>query len=301
MEDLRGILLYLYDFYIVAKENGFTKAAIENYMSQPTLSRNIKSLEESLNLLLLYRNSKGNALTCVGEDLYKGLDEAFIQLLETLNNISASSKEMVGKITIGITRNIADNFFIKYLLKFNEEYPNVKIKLLIDSPTNLNSYLITHKIDFLIDYLPHVDFNEKLDLSINTIGYFNTCFACSKKLYSKIGTKVKKIEDLKTYNLIIPSASRRRQYLDEVLQKNNIELVPKIEMPDSKLMMDFVKNSDYIGYFIKEEINDADIIPLEIEGVPTNSIGLIYPKSISNVAKSFVNLILAYDDLFKNE
>lgn len=41
--------------------------------------------------------------------------------------------------------------------------------------------------------------------------------------------------------------------LDEVLQKTNITLNPIIEMPDSKLMAEFIKENDCIGYFIKEE------------------------------------------------
>lgn len=66
--------------------------------------------------------------------------------------------------------------------------------------------------------------------------------------------KIKTLKDLQNYKLILPGFSRRKQFLNDLLQSQNIELNPLIQLPDSKLMADLVKSEDYIGYFIKEEI-----------------------------------------------
>lgn len=289
--DLRNLLPLYYDFYIVAKEGSLTKAAEKNYVSQPSLTRSIQSLEHELSLILLNRTNKGITLTLDGEKLYKKLDEMFssFQMQQFIDE-----NELVGNLTIGTTRNIADNKLSKILSVFCQKYPKVKINILIDSATNLNDYLRNHKIDVLIDYLPHINYSEKFEFEVKAIGQFHTCFACSKKYYQKFGNNIHNLKDLSNYNLVIPGSSRRRQLLDEFLQNNDIILKPMIEMPDSKLMADFVQENEWIGYFIEEEADDYGLqkIPLD-KPMPTNSIGIIYPKNIANeITKKFINLVL---------
>ncbi len=81
--------------------------------------------------------------------------------------------------------------------------------------------------------------------------------------------------------------------LDEVLQRNNIKLNPTHLMPDSKLMADYIKENDYIGYFIEDEIKEYDLMKINLkEEMPINPIGIIYSKkSINHIARDFVNTI----------
>lgn len=288
--NLRNDLPMLYDFYIVAKEGSYSKAATKCYTSQSNLSRTIKNLEERMDLKLFVKTNKGVKLTLDGEKLYKQLDEMFYNFVINQNN----EDEVKGIITIGTTRNISDYKLEKYLTKFNKKYPNVRIKILTDSASNLNDYLTNHRIDVLLDYLPQINYSEKFDFEVKAICEFTTCFACSKRFYENNIINLKSIKDLCNYNLVIPGSSRRRQMLDEVLQSNNVELSPKIEMPDSKLMIDFVSNNDYIGYFIEEELIGTDLIKINLkENMPINSIGMIYhKKTINNLAKKFVEVVI---------
>lgn len=292
MNDIRNNLPLLYDFYIVVKEKSFSKAAEKNYVSQSNLSRNVQKLENILGLKLIYSNNKGIELTLDGEKLYKQTDAMF----STIGNdpFYENQDEITGNITIGTTRNIADNKLIEYLICYNKRYPKVKINILIDNAKNLNEYLMQHKIDVLIDYLPHINYSEKLDIEVKAIGEFQTCFACSKDFYEKEAFKIKELKDLNNFHLLIPGKSRRRQLLDEVLQRNNIALNPIMELPDSKLMIDLVLKSNSIGYFIRDEIEKEDLTELSLkESMPVNSIGIIYPKyTINKLTKEFVDVVL---------
>lgn len=265
-------------------------AAEKNNLSQPNLSRNIKILEENLNLKLVNTNNKGFKLTLEGEKLFKQLDEVF----NNLKNNNDESEGLIGKIKIGTTRSIADNRILEYISQFNKKYPQVEIKIVTDNASNLNMYLAEHSIDVLIDYLPHINYSEKYNFEVITIGKFNTCFACSKEFYKKNGKKIQTFKDLNKYNLVVPGSSKRRQILEQFLQERNLSIKAKIEMPDSKLMIDFIKNNDYIGYFIEDEIKDNELVKLDlIEKMPVNSYALIYPTNImNNVTKKFVELVV---------
>lgn len=292
MNDFRNTLQLLYDFYLIAPEGNITKAAQNNYLSQPSLTRSIQTLESDLNLALLNRTNKGSSLTLDGEKLYKQLDEVFSKFKELDFSNHAILK---GNITIGSTRNIADNKLSKILTDFYKLYPNIKINIITDSASNLNDYLKDHKIDVLIDYLPHINYSQKFEIEVKAIGEFNTVFACSKSFYEKNAKNIKCVDDLNKYKLVIPGSSRRRQLLDEFLQNNNIILSPIIEMPDSKLMAEFIKENDCIGYFIEEEADDYNLYKLKLDkDLPINSIGIIYSRNtINDITKKFIELVLS--------
>jgi DNA-binding transcriptional LysR family regulator len=289
--DLRNNFSYYYDFYISAKEKSFSEAGRIHNISFSSLSRSVSKLEEILDLKLVKATNKGFELTLDGNRLYKKLDEFFNSIDHFTANDLSNNLDVV--LTIGTTRNIADFILAEYLTKFSKIYPNVKINIKTDSATNLNDFLLNHKIDILIDYLPHINYNEKYDLEVMPLTEYNTCFACSKSFYEKIKDKIHNLKDLSNYTLVISGSSRRRQILDEILQKNNINLSPKHLMPDSKLMADYIKANDFIGYFIEDELKEYDLIKIELEEeMPTNPIGIIYPKkTINHTARDFVKIV----------
>lgn len=289
MNNLRDNIQMFYDFYIVSKEGNMTSAAEKMFTSTSNLSKRISTLEDLLGLKLLNRNNKGISLTSDGEQLFKKLEVAF-DILDFNSDVDENAK---GTIVIGTTRNIADNVLADYLCKFNDLHPKVEIKILIDSAANLNSYLLEHKIDVLIDYLPQINFTEKEGFEIVSLSQFNTCFACNKAFYEKNKDNIKSLVDLTKFNLVIPGKSRRQQMLDEVLQKNNVILKPIMQMPDSKLMVKIIESKDFIGYFIEDELDGTNLVKLNLkEEMPTNSFGIVYSKkTINKLAKEFVELI----------
>ena len=57
-------------FVEVVRQKSFTRAAAQLYVTQPMLTRSIKQLEDSLNILLIERTSKSFHLTDAGHMLY---------------------------------------------------------------------------------------------------------------------------------------------------------------------------------------------------------------------------------------
>lgn len=296
MYGLRGNLPLMFDFYIVVKAKSITKAAEQYSITQPALSRNVKLLEESLGLALINRSNKGISLTKDGLELYERLDEIFSKFEDKRNNV-LNNADFEGKLIIGTTRNIADNKLSTFLTKFSKTYPKVNITLITDSASNLNNLLINHKIDVLFDYIPNANFTEKDSIVIKEIGYFNTCFACSTEFYNKYSRKIRHLSDLNNYDLVIPGSSRRRQILDQLLMVEHIDLKPRILMPDSKLMADFVKENQCIGYFIEEEVKLYGLVCLDLNiEMPKNHIAIIYNKNtINEVTKKFIDIVLEND------
>ena len=289
--DLKNNFVHYYNFYISALSGNFTKAGNSNHISSSSLSRSVNELEKILGLSLIVSTNKGFNLTLDGERLFRKLDSIFNSMSKLSTAELMTGDDVV--LTIGVTRNIADYLLPPILNEFIKKYPYVKTKIIIDSASNLNEYIVNHKIDVLVDYLPHINYSTKFEFSVKPIAEYKTCFACSKKYYEEIKNKINSLSDLKQETLVISGSSRRRQMLDEVLQKNNIELMPKHLMPDSKLMADIIKENNFIGYFIEDEVIEYDLQKLELkEQMPINAIGIIFPKCLTNdITQKFIETI----------
>lgn len=148
LNDLRGNFNYYYDFYISAKEKSYSEAGRKHSISQSSLSRSVQQLENILDLKLLKTNNKGFELTLDGERIYNKLDKFFNSIEVFSADELSSNLDVI--LTVGTTRNIADFILSDYLSDFIKLYPKAKINIKTDSASNLNDYLINHKIDVCV-------------------------------------------------------------------------------------------------------------------------------------------------------
>lgn len=284
MLNLRSNFNLYYDFYNVAKEKNMTIASKKIFVSLSALSKNIRNLESLLQKKLVITSNRGIELTSDGQKLYDELEIIF----NTINSIEKRPNDLV----IGTTRNIADNFLAKYIVAFHKLHPDIHISMKMDNPVSLKRMFENHQIDFIIDYLPFNNTNNDVNLVIKPIYSFKTCFACSKEFYKKNQDNLQDIKNVLKQKLLIPGQSRRRQFLNNYLQENNLTVAPIIELPDCKLMIELVKANVGIGYFIEEELENEELIKLNID-LPLNPFGIIYSNSFINpISQSFIDLIL---------
>lgn len=91
-------------FLTVAKEQSFTKAADQLHITQPTLSRQLKALEEELGTVLLNRG--GHSITLTEDGLL--LKRRALELIDLEDKIvdefKGNDELLEGKITIGLRR-----------------------------------------------------------------------------------------------------------------------------------------------------------------------------------------------------
>ena len=116
-------------FMSVVEHGSYTKAAQKSYISQPSLSKCIKKLEERLHVELLDRSTRHVLLTDAGKIVYeqgKKLQQILCEtevLLEDLTNVQA------GHLKIGMPPLIGRMFFPKLAREFRALYPDVQLEL----------------------------------------------------------------------------------------------------------------------------------------------------------------------------
>lgn len=144
-------LFRLNQFYHVAKEGSLTKAAGKLNISISALCRSVQYFEYSLRMTLFERVPQGMLLTHQGERLYdyakKLIEEA--QLFERA--LRENEDELRGDLRIITFPFVGAEFLVPNLKGFYEKYPEVSIKICIESE-NINPY----EADVILSaYLPH--------------------------------------------------------------------------------------------------------------------------------------------------
>ena len=116
-------------FVQVAEGGSFSKAARELYLTQPTISAHISSLEKELTVRLFVRNTKEVSLSDNGKDLYKYAKQ-MVDLQGKIEEHFGMKKDS-GKhcITIAASTIPAQYLLPKVLMCFNEKYPEEQFKI----------------------------------------------------------------------------------------------------------------------------------------------------------------------------
>lgn len=106
----------------------FTELAKHLNISQSTVSRRIQSLEESINMKLIKRNSRGLIeMTEDGESFYKNFKDIEQEASSIFQQLMNKSKEITGTLKVGIPKLFLDNILADRLDLFYARYPNVRL------------------------------------------------------------------------------------------------------------------------------------------------------------------------------
>lgn len=141
-------------FAEVAKHKNFTKASQVLFVSQPSISKMIKSLEDELGVTLLDRSEREVVLTDTG----KLVNEKALNILQLLEELSFSVNELVhvqrGNVKMGIMPTIGALLFPKIIAEFKKRYPGIEIQMVEYSAKQVETQMEQGNIDFGVTVLP---------------------------------------------------------------------------------------------------------------------------------------------------
>jgi DNA-binding transcriptional LysR family regulator len=119
-------------FHSVAAAGSLTHAGEQLMLSQSAVSRQIRSLEESLNTTLFHRHARGLILTEQGELLFDATS-AMAKRLDTASaRIRDSEEEVFGELRVTTTTGFGTLWLVPRLPALYAKYPNLKIDLILE-------------------------------------------------------------------------------------------------------------------------------------------------------------------------
>ena len=181
-------------FHIVAGAGSFTHAGQALDLSQSAVSRQISSLEESLDIKLFHRHARGLVLTEAGEILHKTAEDIFGRLAKIEDQLADSKGLASGMLRITVSEFIGSTWLVPKISKLHDMYPELEISMLLDDRIlNLNM----SEADVAIRLYPP----KQADLYCEKLGKINFHICGSKSYFKKHGTP-KSVKELKDHRLI---------------------------------------------------------------------------------------------------
>lgn len=137
-------------FQEVAKEQNITKAAENLHITQPTLSRQLKSLEEELGQQLFVRSSHNIQLTNEGKLLSKRTADILNMVDKTTNEFKAMHDFTGGYVDLGCAESKGITYIAKTAKNLLKEYPNIQLNMYSGNATSVCDQLDKGLLDFAV-------------------------------------------------------------------------------------------------------------------------------------------------------
>ena len=276
-------LEYYKVFITIAKNKNITKAANELNISQPAISKMLKTMEGQIGKKLFIRENKGVVLSKEGIELYNLISNE-------INNIIK-----------------AENVFSRII-------SNNEIKIAIH-PTVLNYFINTNKIDTLLNKYANISFMDTSNFDLlNSLlknGMIDSAFILEPTNYKFDDSLI--FKSLKTFHLcmvsnehsteifnkpliLLDTNPKYKEIVQSIQKSFNTEEARVIIINDYDNILPLVKNGYANGLVIKEfvesELQNKEVyeIPVEYQ-LPDIDIGVLYNINNEELVNSlFLNL-----------
>lgn len=135
-------------FVTIAKEENITRAANSLHITQPTLSRQMKILEEELNVKLFTRGNHNVVLTEEGQLFKKRADELLAMSKKIQNEFQVIGKPIEGDIYLGCGETKEIKHVGKVLKVIQQTYPKVRLHIYSGNAEDISNRLDKGLLDF---------------------------------------------------------------------------------------------------------------------------------------------------------
>lgn len=159
-------------FIILSRTLSFTKTAEQTYTTQPTISRQIKLLEQEIGCDLLFRSPTGITLTPVGAVLAENLSTASQLIKDSIRIAKNASDNTQGSLSVGCAISLElDRFLVNCYHNFSKKHPNIHFSYKKYGHQTLHEKLANDELDIIItldsktQYLPDVEIRYLFDYS----------------------------------------------------------------------------------------------------------------------------------------
>lgn len=140
-------------FVEVVNQQGFTRAAEILHVTQPTISKMVRSLEEELGGPLLIRDGRQTRLTDAGKVVYARGQAVLAEVARLRQEVAEVDGITRGELMIGIPP-ATGAYFATAIGAYHEQYPDVTLRLREQGTRALEEAVASGEIDIGVTFLP---------------------------------------------------------------------------------------------------------------------------------------------------
>jgi len=222
---------WLRSFHAVAREGGFTAASRALNIGQPTISDQVKALEQQFGVELFHRQGRTVSLTETGRGLVEITQDIFGHEEEAVAFLAAARHLKSGQLKLG---GVGAPVVMELVEHFQASYPDIQLDILIDHGEPMLRSLMDFETDVAI--LAHVEDNPELFYfpysRSDVVLFVNTDHPWANR-------KNVRLNDLAGEKFVLrEKTSITRQALDQALARAGVTLGKTLEINSREAVMD---------------------------------------------------------------
>ena len=278
-------------FFHVATTLSFSEASKQLFISQSAVSQAIKALEKKLDQTLFIRSTKRVQLTPEGEILLRHVEPA-MNLIKRGESQLVDSASSGGQIRIGASDTICRYFLVPYLERLHKDFPNAHIKVTNETSLKCVELLEAGQVDLIVINYPNSNLSNLY--SLKKIAKFQDVFVANNTFSELKDHKISFKKLLEYPILMLEIQSTTSEFLHNMFQQHQLDLVPEIELSSNDLLLDLAKIGLGIAfvpdYCVREKEQDLFFVETE-ESLPYRELAVVHNERIpiSKVAQEFLN------------
>jgi aminoethylphosphonate catabolism LysR family transcriptional regulator len=248
-------------FHHVALHGGFSRAAAALNMTQPSISDQVKQLEQTYDVLLFRREARQVSLTEEGEALFR-LTREFFEVEERIGAQLDQSRAAVA----GTLRIVADSalHITSAVGDFRKAHPRVFVSIHTGNTEEVLRRLRNYEAEVgVVGNMVAAADLDLIDLGRTPV------IAIAKKGYLPASTGLLDFKELQDHPLIFREiGSRTRSNLEEEAARQRISLTAAIEVEGREAMREVVASGAGIGFVSEAEFgHDQRLVQIPLYGV----------------------------------
>jgi molybdate transport repressor ModE-like protein len=257
-------------FTAVAREQSFVRAAEALYLSQPSISEQIKALEQLLGIRLLVRRPGGKrvVLTEAGEVLLSTFDDITALLKHADRALDALRRLEDGRVAFGAEPSFGTYLLPRLYREFHRCYPGITVSQEVTDGSILLEGLRQARLDLAVVVGPVAD----RSLAAEPLATYHILLV-GRPAHRLVNGGPYPFAELATEDFILPT--RRfvvRQLIEQLAASSGVAL--RIAMEASQVAARVQAVTDGIGitpidtYAAANGIAAGNLVPLQIQGFP---------------------------------
>jgi LysR family nitrogen assimilation transcriptional regulator len=236
-------LLQLKYFVRVAEQGNFTDAARQFGVTQPTISRKVRSLEVELRTTLFHRNGRGVQLTAAGRRFFDHIRGVLRSIDAAVGTLREGEPSYDGRVIGGLPSTVGKILTPPLVAAFAERFPQASLSIVEGSSYSLYGQLLSGRLDFAVlrnaVATPHLSIDPVATEALYLVG---------ARPLPQCGSSVA-LADLADLPLLLPSAPHAiRSLVDAVAARSGISLNVTFEVDAVGSLLDLAAAG--MGYTI---------------------------------------------------
>jgi DNA-binding transcriptional LysR family regulator len=281
-------------FETVARQGSFTRAAEELYITQPTVSSQIKQLSKAIGLPLFEQIGKRLYLTDAGKELLHTCQEIFTQLDNFEMTVADLQGAKQGQLRLAVITT-AKYFVPRLLGSFCQKYPGIDISLQVTNHQEITRRMLENQDDLYIMSEPpqELDLNSEAFLS-------NPLVVVANKNHPLVGKENIALKNLNGESFIMrEQGSGTRAAVQKLFTKQKVSVQVKLELGSNEAIKQAIAGGLGISVLsqhclISEGIT-GELAILDVEKFPIKRnwyVAHLAGKQLSVIAQTFLDYLL---------